>query len=156
MKKTTAFALAVILCFCLFSGAERAASAAYEKEGERESKHPLDLELERRINADPSTAGMVEAYAQAIADWDKLLNVNYNALMKNLSREQQDKLRASQREWIKYRDLEFDFNRDFHADLGGTIQGVNILAFQCSFVRERALALGAYLEELTGADLFLG
>jgi uncharacterized protein YecT (DUF1311 family) len=70
--------------------------------------------------------------------------------MKKLSKEQQAQLRASQREWIKYRDLEYTFNANFYASFGGTTQGLNIMAYQCSFVRERALALGAYLEELEG------
>ena len=154
MKKTILFALAVILCFCLFPNAEMMAEAAFveESNGEQESanKHPIDLELEKRLGDAVTTIDMIEAFKETLADWDKLLNVNYNALMKKLSKEQQAKLRASQREWIKFRDLEFAFNADFNAGLGGTIRGVDILAFQGSFVRERALALGAYLEELQG------
>ena len=160
MKKTMLFALAIILCFCFFSNTEMMAEAAFVEEGNSENesvnvnvnvnKHPIDMELEKRLGDAVTTIDMIEAFKETLADWDKLLNVNYNALMKKLSKEQQDKLRASQREWIKFRDLEFAFNADFNAGLGGTVRGVDILAFQCSFVRERALALGAYLEELQG------
>ena len=139
MKKITVFVFASILCFCLFSGMERAASAEDEK-------HPIDVEVERRLEADYSTAGMLDAIQYGYDEWDKLLNANYKALMEKLSKEQQEKLRASQREWIKFRDLEFKFNSDFFSDRGslGRVEG---LSFASDLVKERALTLGRYLAE---------
>ena len=127
-------ALVVLLALC---------GAAF---AEDEKKHPIELELERKLSTANTTFDMLEAFGWAAKEWDKLLNENYKALMQELSKERQEQLRASQREWVKYRDLEFAFNENFHYDFGGTIAGLNVIAFQCDFVRERALALGSYLK----------
>ena len=69
-------------------------------------------------------------------EWDKLLNANYQALMKKLARAEQDKLRAAQRKWIPYRDAEaaaYDLcSRTANPD------------YKALLVRERALRLGKY------------
>ena len=142
MKKIKIFTFALILCFCLFPAAGTA-SAYTEVE-----KHPIDIALEKKIDADPSTFGTMEAYEWAIGEWDKLLNANYNGLMKKLDKEDQERLRASQREWVKYRDLEFRFNSEFWGTFQGTMYISFPLAYQSNFVRERALRLGYYLEDL--------
>ena len=113
-----------------------------------DAKHPIDIELEKRIDADSSTSGMIEASQWAAGEWDKLLNQNYKALMQKLSKEQQAKLRASQSQWIKYRDLEFDFNASFWAGFKGTMYRVMPAGFQCDFIRKRAQELGEYLAGL--------
>jgi len=110
--------------------------------------HPIDIALEKKIDADPTTAGMMEAYQWACEEWDKLLNQNYNALLKKLDKENQERLRASQREWIKYRDLEFVFNENYWGSFEGTMYRAFPYAFQSDFIRERALRLGYYLEDL--------
>jgi uncharacterized protein YecT (DUF1311 family) len=138
--------LAVILTafwFCAFYGSTFA--EAYEIV----ANHPIDIQLEKEIDADPSTSGMINAYKRAIDAWDSELNKNYQALMKKLDKENQDELRASQREWIKYRDLEFKFNGNLWMDFDGTMYRVFPFIFQSNFVRERALRLGYYLEDLS-------
>jgi uncharacterized protein YecT (DUF1311 family) len=111
-----------------------------------DEKHPIDIEVEKRMGGSYNTVNMLEALQYGYDEWDKLLNKNYNALMKELNEEQQAKLRASQREWIKFRDLEFEFSSDFFADKG-SLGRVNDLSFASGFVKERALALGRYLAE---------
>ena len=143
MKKINVFIFALVLCFCLFSIMTKTVSAYEEVE-----KHPVDVALEQKIDANPSTAGLVEAYEWAIEAWDKLLNENYNALTKKLNKEDQERLRASQREWIKYRDLEFRFNSEYWRTFHGSTYISFPLAYQSNFVRERALRLGYYLEDL--------
>jgi uncharacterized protein YecT (DUF1311 family) len=142
LKKITVFVYAVVLCFC-FIDAGKVASAYVKVEN-----HPIDIELEKKIDEDSSTYGMMEAYQWSVQEWDKLLNKNYNALMKKLSKEELEKLRATQREWIKYRDLEFVFNGEYWSGFEGTMYRVFPAAFQSDFVRERALRLGYYLEDL--------
>ena len=115
---------------------------------EEVKNHPLDIALEKRLNDAPSTAGMMEAYEWACKEWDKLLNANYKALMSKLDKENQERLRASQREWIKYRDLEFDFNGNYLGSFEGTMYRIFPYSYQSDFVRERALRLGYYLEDL--------
>ena len=139
MKKI--FVSAAVMCFCLFSAMGTTAGA------QETPKHPIDIEVEKRIDADPSTSGMIEASEWAAGEWDKLLNENYNALMKKINKEGQDKLKAAQREWIKYRDLEFDFNANFWGGFEGTMYRVMPFGFKSDFIRNRALELGGYLAE---------
>jgi uncharacterized protein YecT (DUF1311 family) len=129
------------LCFCVFSSGVRAASAVQEF-----GTHPIDVEFNKKIDDDPTTVGMGEATAWAYDEWDKLLNANYQALMKALDKENQELLRASQREWIKFRDLEFEFSDSFWTR-EGTMYAQVRLACKRDFVRERALKLGQYLED---------
>ena len=143
MKKINVFLLALGLFFCLFSTMTKSVSAYEEVE-----KHPIDITLEKKIDTDPSTAGQVEAYEWAIEAWDKLLNEKYNALTKKLDKEDQERLSASQREWLKYRDLEFRFNSEYWGTFQGSMYISFPLAYQSNFVRERALRLGFYLEDL--------
>jgi uncharacterized protein YecT (DUF1311 family) len=145
MKNFKRFVLVPVPAICVLAAAFCFANLAFA-EGEAE-KHPIDAELEERIDADPSTAGMVEASQWAEGEWDKLLNANYQALMKKLGKENQEKLKASQREWIKFRDLEFAFSGNFYGGLDGTMYRVVAADFRTNFVRERALRLGSYLEE---------
>lgn len=148
MKKITVFLFAVGLCFCLLTGAARMASA-YEVP----VNHPIDVELAKRIaESSSAAAGAVEAYEYAAEEWNKLLNKNYNALMQRLNKEEQETLRASQREWIKYRDLEFAFNKKYWSKFSGAMYVPSPYAFKCNFVRDRALRLGYYLEDLAASQ----
>ena len=56
------------------------------------------------MDADPSTAGMVQCMAAENEFQDKELNARYRAVMAELNAEQQAKLKAAQRAWIAYRD----------------------------------------------------
>jgi len=136
------FVLAAVLCLGLFSGLGNTGLA------EEAEKHPIDLALEKRIEADSSTAGMINATSDAAKEWDKLLNANYNALMKRLSKEEQEKLRSAQREWLKFRDQEFDFSRGFWGGFDGSMYRAMSIGYECDFIRARALKLGSYLESL--------
>jgi uncharacterized protein YecT (DUF1311 family) len=110
--------------------------------------HPIDIAIEEKIDENGSNFGMIEAYEWGIQEWDKLLNQNYQALMKKLKKGDQERLRASQREWIKYRDLEFKFNTEYWAGFKGSMYLPFPFAYQSNFIRERALRLGYYLEDL--------
>jgi uncharacterized protein YecT (DUF1311 family) len=136
-------AILAAFCFCAFSEATLAEASEIVED------HPIDIQLEKEIDADPSTAGMIKAIQKAIEAWDKELNKNYQALMKKLDKKNQEKLRASQREWVKYRDLEFEFNNNFWANFDGTMYLLFPLDFQLEFIKERTLSLGSYLEGLS-------
>lgn len=132
--KRIAFILVLLLLVCGIAAAD-------------DGIHPLDSDVSEKLGDAQTTAEMMEVYAYALEEWDKELNENYKALMQRLSKERQEQLRASQREWIQFRDLEFQFNADFHRDNGGTMAGINIAAFQSDFVRNRALELRGYLPD---------
>lgn len=56
------------------------------------------------MDADPSTAGMVQCMAAENELQDRKLNARYRAVMADLTAGQQAKLKAAQRAWITYRD----------------------------------------------------
>jgi uncharacterized protein YecT (DUF1311 family) len=129
-----------LLCVVMLLGVAASAGAA--------PPHPIDVELEKRIDADSSTAGMVQATHDAAKAWEKLLNDNYDALLGKLSKEEQEKLRASQRAWVQFRDLEFAFSAQFWSGFSGTMYQVSAAASRCDVVKKRALELGSYLANL--------
>jgi uncharacterized protein YecT (DUF1311 family) len=135
-----------VLAVCVLMVAFACANLAFADD--EAPKHPIDAELEERIDADSSTVGMIEACQWAEGEWDKLLNENYQALMKKLDKKNQAVLKASQREWIKFRDLEFEFIGSFYGGMDGTIFLTIAAGGRADFVRERALKLGGYLSSL--------
>jgi len=112
---------------------------------EEENNHLIDIEFQERLDSDPSTAGMIEASEWAENEWDNLLNANYRELMKYLRKEEQAKLKASQRKWLEYRDLEFAFGAEFWSNFDGTMYRVFAPGDRMEFVKARALKLGEYL-----------
>ncbi|MCL2727976.1 MAG: DUF1311 domain-containing protein [Bacteroidales bacterium] len=70
-------------------------------------------------------------------EWDKVLNENYQALMKKLGKENQDKMRAAQRKWLAYRDAE----DDCYNSCCLLIVNPDYLLL---LIQERALRLGKY------------
>jgi uncharacterized protein YecT (DUF1311 family) len=135
-----------VLVFCVLAVAFCFANLAFADD--ETPKHPIDAAVEEMIDDDPSTAGMIEAGQWAESEWDKLLNENYNALMKHLDKKNQAALKASQREWIKFRDLEFEFIGSFYGGMDGTMFRAIAAGDRADFVRERALKLGGYLASL--------
>lgn len=142
IKKTVAFLVAAVLLAAVL---QYPRGAAAEETG---GVHPIDAEFQKKIDADSSTAGIINACLWAEKEWDKLLNENYKALMKKLDKKSGEKLRKSQIEWIKFRDLEFEFIREFYHGFGGSMYRTVAAGFQADFVRERALGLGLRLGDL--------
>jgi uncharacterized protein YecT (DUF1311 family) len=133
-----------VLALVIFAFVSVGTARAYD----RDKKYPIDEEFEKMIDEDPSTSGMIAAANYAEKAWDKLLNENYQALMKKLDKKQQERFKASQREWIKYRDLEFAFNGEFWAGFDGTMYRTFSPDYRAEFVKNRALTLGDYIESL--------
>ncbi|MGI6784313.1 MAG: lysozyme inhibitor LprI family protein [Aminivibrio sp.] len=142
LKKTVAF---FVVALVLAAVSQRPPAAAAEEFG---GVHPIDAEFERKLDADSSTAGIIDACLWAEKEWDKLLNENYKILMKKLDKESGEKLRKAQREWIKFRDSEFEFIRDFYRGFDGSMYRTVAAGFQTDFVRERALSLGLRIGDL--------
>lgn len=114
-----------------------------------EEKHPIDKECEKchSIEANQTTMGMIDCEAKAAASWDKELNKNYNALLKTLSKAEQEKLRASQRKWIAYRDAELDFSNTMYRNRDGSMWGIVAASRHREITRTRALELKMYMNE---------
>lgn len=118
----------------------------------QEDEDPIDIRLKECL-ADPehyTTIGMIECYVQANEEWDAELNKYYKLLGALLSKEEKDKLLASQRLWLKFRDSENDFLTTTYINLGGTMWRIVASERRMDMVRTRTLELKRYYENLSG------
>ena len=116
--------------------------------------HPIDGAYRKDLARDDSTAGTVEAANRAAVKWDPELNRVYKALMKPMGPEARQKLQASQRRWLAYRDAELAAVGAIAGDLyeqngGGTLWGMVAAVRSMEIVRARALELTEYLSLYT-------
>ena len=116
-------------------------------------EHPIDLHLDKCMDEDPSTAGVVECTAESSELWDAELNRVYKELMGLLSKEMQDALRNAQRAWIPLRDSEFALHGAVYGTIlnspsGGTMWVMAHAIADMYVVRERALKLTDWLYEI--------
>jgi len=111
-----------------------------------ELKHPIDLQLEvcHATPENQTTYGMIQCESDAQTAWDTELNESYQQLMKVLKPAEKQKLRESQRAWMKFRDLEFDFSDHMHYEMSGTMYRVMAAGRRTEFIRQRALDLKQY------------
>lgn len=116
-----------------------------------QEKHQIDIELEKclSIDSNQTTVGMSNCVYDAEIKWDKELNKYYKLLMDTLNRESRQSLQLSQRQWIEYRDKEFEFIYSFYlSEMQGTMWE-NVASNQrMEFVKHRALELKQYYENL--------
>ncbi|WPR70617.1 lysozyme inhibitor LprI family protein [Flavobacterium sp. NG2] len=122
---------------------------------------PLDIEYktdvyrieklaDKKIKIDYSTAGMSNAIYELNSDYDKLLNKYYGILLKKLSIKDQEKLKVTQRNWLKFRDSEIELigiiaKEEYSG--GGTIQS-NIRASRISdLTKNRLIEIKEHLNQ---------
>ena len=113
---------------------------------------PLDIEFKtdifkieqtakKKIDIDYTTAGITTYVMELNKDYDKLLNKYYTILLKKLSTKDQEKLKETQRNWLKFRDSEIQLidvvSKDEYSG-GGTIQS-NIQASRIKELTEARL-----------------
>ncbi len=101
-----------------------------------------------QLEIDYSTLGMVSATHEATKEYDKLLNKYYKRLKKNLNKEDQEILKQSQRNWIKFRDSELKLNSalvNAYFSGGGTIQQVIAASRVEELTEKRVIELFHYL-----------
>lgn len=101
---------------------------------------PSDALPDRCINNASTTLAMNQCYAAASQVWDREMNKQYNNLMKTLSGEPKNKLRAAQRAWLNYRDSWLEASRS-QLSSQGTLGSVALSAQSLSLVRNQALML---------------
>jgi len=119
--------------------------------GQTEKKHSIDIELQKCFdsNENYSTKGMTECVITATESWDKELNKNYKILLGLLTDEQKEKLRESQRQWIKFRDNELEFSKSFYGQMNGTMWILIAAQTKLDLTRNRAKELMNYISTLT-------
>ena len=108
-----------------------------------EKQNPIDFEVEKLLNKDPSTAGQMRAFSQGYDLWDEELNKAYQDLMSFLENDQEGKtaLRNSQRLWIKFREQEFIFLQKLYAKKEGTMYRPMHCASRMEMVKARSRVL---------------
>ncbi|MGB8498341.1 MAG: lysozyme inhibitor LprI family protein [Pantoea agglomerans] len=99
-----------------------------------------DASPDRCLNDASTTLAMNQCYAAANRAWDQEMNKQYNKLMKTLSGEPKNKLRAAQRAWLSYRDSWLEASRS-QLSTQGSLGSVALSAQSLSLVRNQALML---------------
>ena len=132
-----------VLCVILIQ-----AGSAY---GQREAEeHIIDKYLRECLDSteNQTTVGMTGCAIRAGKEWDKELNKNYNLLISELSVDEKEKLKIAQKNWILYRDREIEFARTMYVNLQGTMWRTVFADRQTELIRQRALELKAYYDNL--------
>lgn len=117
-----------------------------------QDKHRIDKDLETCLSfsENQTTSGMTICEQQAEQNWDKELNHYYQLVMKNLSPSAVEVLKTSQRDWLKYRDKEFEFISTFYfEEMQGTMWSIIAAGHRTEIVKKRALELKSYYDILT-------
>ena len=111
-----------------------------------EDKHKIDIELENCLNDEfnHTTVAMMYCIDDALNAWDEELNRVYKELMTFLSTDQKNVLRSAQKEWIKFRDLEYN-NINSIYDFEGTMWGQVRLMKMLNIVKDRTMTISDYL-----------
>ncbi len=110
--------------------------------------HPIDQTIETMADANPSTAGQVQAADFGCKAWDAQLNKVYHQVLGVLSGHEQEVLRAAQRAWIEFRDAEFKLIETIYGKLEGTMYIPMQVYARMNITKSRALQLEHSLEEL--------
>ena len=87
-----------------------------------------------------------EGYTAYEMDLDAELNQAYQLLMSNLAPEQQELLKKSQRDWIKFRDGEFSFiDSNRTTEQFGTSSAISSGIYRTTIIKNRVIILLTYL-----------
>ena len=115
-----------------------------------QEEHWIDKELDAclSIDSNQTTYGMNQCTFEGQQKWDKELNKYYKLLMNKLDANGKTSLKESQRQWIKYRDKEFEFIQYYYLQKQGTMWTNVVAGIKYHFIRNRALELKRIHERL--------
>lgn len=105
---------------------------------------PIDQAYYDCTAADSSTAGELACIQQAHINWDKALNQSYQALLKILPKAQKAALQQAQREWLAFRNVEWESLDKRYAAKDGAIYRVFHAVKRMELTKQRALQLHEY------------
>ncbi|MFA9560608.1 lysozyme inhibitor LprI family protein [Evansella sp. AB-rgal1] len=103
--------------------------------------HDIEKEMEELLENSEATTTleMEEEIVYGYKTWDAELNEIYGTLKEQLSKEQMEKLREEQRDWIKHRDeVAKETSLKFK---GGSIESLEYVAKQAALTKERCYEL---------------
>ncbi|UII26719.1 DUF1311 domain-containing protein [Fulvivirga maritima] len=114
-----------------------------------QNEHAIDLKQKDCLQNAISTMDMIKCQTDAGEAWDKELNKYYQLYMAATSEENKIILKAAQREWMVYRDKEYELiNHHYYIELQGTMWRPIAAGERAKIIKERALQLKNYYEEL--------
>jgi len=97
-----------------------------------------------------STVGMQECQATAYKEWDTALNTVYKELRKAQGSDKaKAALKASQQQWLKFRDSELTFIEKMYQTQQGTYWGTVASGAKTDLIKTRVQTLQAHLESLS-------
>ena len=106
---------------CLLIGSVLFSASAQDQD----MQDPIDAAWEKAIDADPSTAGMVEACASATAQWDTRMNDAYGKLKSAMDPDEWKQLVVSQKAWLTFRDAQIASIGARRSRMDGTMWSVD-------------------------------
>ncbi|WP_245799224.1 lysozyme inhibitor LprI family protein [Virgibacillus siamensis] len=117
--------------------------AGYSQEEYLKKLKDIEKEMEdlRKNSEATTTLDMKEEEVYIYKIWDVELNEIYDALKEYLDKEQMDKLRVEQRNWIKHRDEAA--KKASQKYKGGSMESLEYVAAQTTLTRERCYGLVA-------------
>lgn len=112
--------------------------------------HKIDLELKNCLakEENKSTAAMSQCLYDALDNWDLELNATYKILQTKLNSNAKEKLKDSQRQWIKFRDKEVEFINETYGKADGTMWRVIKIDKILEITRNRTEELQLLLVDL--------
>jgi uncharacterized protein YecT (DUF1311 family) len=139
MKNSIAiFSILLITSFCSVAlGQNKTDSNIIDKQ--------LDACLDSSQNY--TTYGMMQCEVRARDAWDKKLNKYYKLLMQTLSEDEKQKLKASQKNWLAFRDSENIFSSTIYNNMEGTMWGIAKIQSELELIKHRTLELKAYYSD---------
>jgi uncharacterized protein YecT (DUF1311 family) len=111
----------------------------------------IDKQLQQCLDSSQNytTYGMIECEVRARDAWDKDLNKYYNLLMQTLSKDEQEKLKSSQRNWLAFSNSESKFSSTMYNNMQGTMWSIAKVQADLNIIKHRALELQAYYNDKT-------
>jgi uncharacterized protein YecT (DUF1311 family) len=115
--------------------------AAAQDEAAAEKKHPIDQKIDALAEKDPSTAGMVQAYAEGEKLWDAERNKVYKEFLGRLDDAGKALLKTSQKAWLALRDAQKALIDSCFSHYEGTMFVPIAAAAHMEVIRARTLDL---------------
>ena len=125
-------------------------SVSIFSQNKNQQENVIDIEESKCFDKqDISNAEIRKCTIKARDSWDKELNKFYNLFASKLPKDVFEILKASQKEWIIYRDKEFKFITKFYFEVKEGTMWYNIAENKKKeIVKNRALELQMYFENL--------
>ncbi len=108
----------------------------------------IEKQLQKNIEKDSSTAGMVQAAYDAEKNYDLLLNKYYQVLLNKLNASDREALKLAQRNWVYFRDSERKLSNGLVKEEysgGGSLQRLVVAADYLDLTKKRVVDLHKYL-----------